>query len=273
MKVIDFEYAGKRLSDFGCIMCNIDSGTSVERISVGCDITFETVKNRHTSIHSITSSAYENVYTTTFDITKFSCRDSNNVKFMTTNEVRELMRWLNQRIYHKLRFFSEYLDATDIIYYGSFNAKQVTYGDDVLGLELTFTSNAPYGFAEEIFVDAFIYQPNDSITLFCDNDDLVSIYPRTEIKCLTNGDLKIKNITTGKTTSILNCQKDEQIIIDGTHKIIYTNSVEHPTLPSDFNYEYIEIYVDDELSENIYEISMPCEIKFIYSPIRKVGVC
>ena len=60
---IDFEYANKRASDFDCVVGHFNTDSGIQESDIGCDITFTTVKNKHSSVHSVTSSTYENVYT------------------------------------------------------------------------------------------------------------------------------------------------------------------------------------------------------------------
>ena len=59
--------------------------------------------------------------------------------------------------------------------------------------------------------------------------------------------------------------------MDGEHEVIFSNN--HATLYNDFNYEFLEIEIDDtEHCPNIIQVSIPCKLEISYSPIRKVGV-
>ena len=40
---VDFEYANRRLSDFGCIICSINSNSGEYEVDIGCDITFKNI--------------------------------------------------------------------------------------------------------------------------------------------------------------------------------------------------------------------------------------
>lgn len=268
---IDFEFANRRLSDFGCIMCHINTSCGTNEVEIGCDITFNTVKNNHSSIHSITSSSYENVYTTTFEIMKYSNADD---IYMTSLEVRALTKWLNRREYAKLRIINELSDESDVSYYGSFNVTEIVNAQKIMGLSLTFTSNAPYGFASKTCLPFMIMNPGDTFELCGDSDELGVIYPTISIKTFISGDVKIlMNDNEENYILVSNCSPNETITIDGEHKIITTDNNEHEkTLPNDFNYNYFEILIDEYNSINKYEVSAPCEIIVYYSPIRKVGV-
>ena len=148
----DFEFAGKRLSDFGWITCHIDNRPGVSELNIGCDITFNTVKNNHSSIHYATSTSYDNVCTSQpFTIMKNPCDKTNDDVYAMRNEIGFLTKWLNRHEYRKFKPLYDADEWADIHYYGSFNVKEKTINDKIVGLVLTFTGNAPYGFGEHIF--------------------------------------------------------------------------------------------------------------------------
>lgn len=269
---LDFEYAGHRLSDFGCILCTIKNNNSGNyEIDIGSDITFTTIKNNQSSKRSSTSSSYENVYVANFEIMKYDCT-SGKQNYLTSQEARSIIKWLSRHEYKKLKFVNTISDESDVHYYGSFNAKQIMLGDKILGLSLTFTSNAPFGFASLTNNKFMMLNSNDVITIVGDSDGYGTIYPKVEIKCFTGGDLKLTNLTTGKYISIKNCKKNEVITIDGEHKVIFSGDESHTTLPNDFNYEYFTIVVDEDIEENQYSSTLPCELTIKYLPVRKIGV-
>lgn len=272
---IDFEYAGRRLSDLGYIIGHVNSDAGMREVEIGSDIIFDTVKNNHSSIHSVTSSTYENVYTTTFEIIKNPCIQNVDDIYITPLEVREITKWLNRRDYYKFKLYNENFDVSDVCYYGSFNIKEIWFGDMVVGLTLIFTANTPFALADDIVLTLSV-KANKKFIISGDSDDFTTIYPVVKIKCLSaNGKdgLIIKNLTTGTEVKIKNCVQGETITIDGEYKIILTDDeIHNTTLPSDFNYEYFDILVDDSITENVYQSNIPCDITISYAPIRKVGV-
>ena len=269
---MDFEYAGHRLSDFGYAICSFGNSLSDYEINIGCDITFTEIKNNHSSIHRKVSSSYDSVYTATFDIIKYNCNSRDDIN-MTSLEVRDLVKWLNRRDNYKLKFISEFADDSNVHYYGRFNVQQKMIGGRVVGLTLTFTSNAPYGFSDVIESKFMMLNPGEKHIFFGDSDEYGLIYPRIEIRCFSSGMYIITNETTGTKVEISNCVVGEIIIIDGEHKIIYSDKEEHnKTIPNDFEYEYLDILVDEFNSQNVYVSNLPCELTISYMPIRKVGV-
>ncbi len=270
----DFEYADKRLSDFGCIVCTIDRSSGVEEINIGCEITFNTVKNNHSSIHSKTSSAYDNVYTASFQIAKDFAGKNQDEVYFTYEEVRNLYKWLNRRSYKKFKPCPDDDVYYDIHYYGSFNVDEVFINGKVAGLTLNFTATTPYGFGEDIVLEIVTSDTDNKFCIYGDSDEVDSvIYPKVKIKCLAGGKLIILNTTTGNKISIPGCAENEEITIDGEHKIITSDNEAHTTLSTDFNYKYLDIKIgEDDYNENNYETSLPCEITVTYAPIRKAGV-
>lgn len=276
MYAMDFEYADKRLSEFNCTTCKIDTSGGVEEVNIGCDITFSTVKNSHTSKQSQTASSYDSVYATTFQIMKNEEENEEN-KYFTYEEVRAIYRWLNRREYSKFKPLPDDEQDYDVHYFGSFNIDEVFLNGRIIGLTLHFTSNAPYGFGEENQYQISISEDNNTFSLFGDSDETTTtIYPKVVIYCLADtgeDGLNIVNQTTGNKVHISNCIAGEVITIDGEYKIITSSNESHTTLPNDFNYGYLDIAVDSDGNfENVYEVSVPCEITITYSPIRKVGV-
>ena len=269
---MDFEYAGRRLSDFGCVICSISTSLKDYEIDIGCDITFTEVKNNHSSIHSKVSSGYENVYTATFDIIKYNCNSIDDVP-MSSLEARNIIKWLNRDDYYKLKFINEIADESNVHYYGSFNVKQKMFHGEILGLTLTFTSNAPYGFSDIVQNKFMMLNTDQSWFLHGESDKYGLIYPVVTLRCFADGTYEITNKTTGTKMQIDNCIKNETIFIDGEHKIIDTDNKDHKkTLPNDFKYEYLDILVDEYESKNEYTTTLPCELIIDYMPVRKVGV-
>lgn len=270
MYATDFEYADKCLSDFGCVTCYIDSKPGVSEVDIGCDITFQTIKSSHSSIRYKTSSLYENVYTTTFQIMKNPSDKNSEELYMTYEEVRELTKWLNRREYKKFK-------VSDIHYYGSFNIKEKTVNDRIVALVLTFTGNAPYGFGDPI-KNEFDFAEGSSFCIYGDGDEFGIVYPTVtiipKIDCIDQA-YELKNETTGTKVVLNNLKRDEIIRLDGEHKIITSSDSEHvaTTLYNDFNYEWLDILISDNSQDNVYTFNMPCYISIEYKPIRKVGVC
>lgn len=278
MSMTDFEYDGKRLSDIGFVVANITTDGSTETVSIGSTLTWNTVKNNCSSINKITSTQYDEAYSTTFEICKDPCSYDNH--YINEEELRYIMRWLNRKEYHKfVPLQSDYV-YSEIHYYGSFNLEAIKLSGEIIGLSLTFYTNAPFGFYETFefeyeITQAMIDTGMNTFTLIDNSDEIGRIYLNVEVT--TQGftgtrDLVIRNSLTGLSTEIKRCSGNETITMDGNNKIIQTSNAAHTRLCNDFNYAWLSIMNTFDTKENVYTVTAPCHIKLSYNPIRKIGV-
>lgn len=270
-KLIDFEYAGERLSDHLSIIGHISDSAGVSSVGFGNNLTLNTIKDSHSSISKIVSTQYDEMYSRTFQIMKNPCKVDDTEMEYTDIEVRRLIRWLNRKTYEVFRPIYDDGSYYDVWFKGSFNVNLITLGANVMGAELTFTANAPYGFGKEIELNVEASAGDNEVGIICDSDETGYLYPTVIIDCKENGDYEIHNIFDGMTTVIKNCQAGEIVTLDCDNKII-KSSVEHLTLSNDFNYIYPKLWVDYDNRENIFTVSKACDLTFKYFPIRKVGV-
>lgn len=271
MYLVDFSFGDEKLSDFGCIVANISTGLE-DVVSLGSELSYETVLNNATLKNHIVKATYENPITVTFDICKNPCIKSLK-KYFTSAEISQFMRWLNKKAYDK--FSPIYNDSSfnDIYYYGSFNIKAIKINGDVCGFNLTFTANSPFG-----YLDAKPLEFQSTVSgswnfEFYDNSDEIGYtYPdKLVVTCLSDGDLIISSNMDAKSCVIKNCKKGEVITMDCLNRII-TSSIDHSKLYNDFNYSYPRFKNTEDNNLNKFTVSIPATIYFEYSPIRKVGV-
>ena len=286
MSFTDFEFNGQRLSDFGCMICSFNSA-GLETVTMGSNLSINTVNRPMLNRFSIMASKYEEPFTTTFQICKHVCERYNlGTQNMEDYLVSQLMRWLNKKNYCKFKMIYSDGKCSDMYYRGTFlNIQMIKLNEEVVGMELTFQANAPFGYYEPL---EYYMEFPDTETEFCiydTSDEVGYIYPsKLEITILKDGDLEICNSQETKRTIIKNCIAGEVITLDGTNKIIQSD-VAHPTLYNDFNYTFIRIInkcgesddyyaVDNEEDEreNVFTVSLPCNIYLSYSPICKMGV-
>lgn len=272
MYVVDFEFANKRLSDFGCVPCVINGSSGTNEVDIGCNITFDTVKNNHTSKRYIASSTYDDVYTTSFEICKNVCGKSDSDIRMTPLEVEAIISWLHRRDHHKFKVYNAFSSELNVCYFGSFKTvKPVTIGDEILGISVTFEANTPYAMGEEVIMEYELDGENE-IKLYPDGDEYDVVYPKTKITCLADGDLTLYNDLAGNYVWIGGCSNGETLTLDGDFEIIYSDKREQNEIANAFNYEYFSMLVDDCHSENTYSSTLPCKLTICYRPIKKVLV-
>lgn len=276
---VDFEYGNYSLSDFNCIVANVSTDGGLDTYSIGSNLTFSSVKNNNSSIRTKLSTSYEEVYSANFEIIKFDCNNGND-QYFDEYELRKITSWLNRKDYAKFTpiysMNGEY--ESDTYYYGSFNFDVISINGKPIGLNLTFTSNAPYGFGQDETIQNTLTDSTDEMLIVSESDEIGYIYPKVTITCNASGNLIISNSLDDKKCVIKNCTNGEIITMDGEHKIITSSRKEHTTLPNDFSYNYIRIFKEYENdkgnddSVNVITSTLPCDISITYSPIHKVGV-
>ena len=263
---MDFEYDNLRLSDFGCMTCNFDS-VDVENVSAGSQITFNTTPTHSGKKHLLTSTTYDECLTAEFDICKNMCDTlSKDFEYFTTDEERDIMRWLNRREFREFRLLTPGYEG--IYFEGSFNVEAVRLGDKILGFHLTLTTNRPFGL-QDTKIWEFTLPDGGIYKLYDDSDEIGYIYADLTITCLQAGTLKIQNSMDNHIVQITNCSQGE--VITFKHPILTSSLVSHKIM-DDFNYSFPKIINTYENRTNIFTFSLPCKCTISYNPIAKVGI-
>lgn len=268
MQLIDFEYNGARLSDYDFMVCSFDGANETVEINGG--ITVNKVKAPNAHRHMSVGVNYDETFSPTIQICKFSCNHDNHV--ITEEELRWMTRWLNRKSYCKFKPIYDDAAFTDVYYNATFNIQLVKIGGDVVGMELTMDTDSTYGYVEPVEYKRTFYSTDEKLTIIDFSDEVGYLYCNATIKCLASGELKISNdLDPNNVVIIKNCVANEVITLLGQQKIIQSDK-EHKTLYNDFNYNYIRISNTYEDNENVFTTSLPCEVTLTYSPIRKVGL-
>lgn len=268
MHMVDFSYAGKRLSDYGCIIASIVT-SSENNVSLGSNITFETLKNSSTFVNRIVKVDYEEPITVTFDICK---KPTDGTSIFSDREISFIMRWLNKKSFETFRPIYDDGSYADIYFKGSFNVNAIYIGSEVVGFTLTFAANSPFGYDNEQNLTINIDNSDDTFTFFNNSDEYGYLYPtQFIITCKSNGNFSMSNNIDINVVKINNCINGEVITLDCCNKIIQSDKA-HPALYNDFNYNYPRFVVNEDTNENVFTVSMPCEIKIVYSNVRKAGI-
>lgn len=272
MNCIDFEYDGKRLSDFNSMIGYITNSSGAETYNIGSQLKFNTVYVNSSNKFNLASTQYSEAYTTTFQICRNFCDKNNSLRFYNDREVSSMIRWLNQRTFKKFKPIYSDLEYFDIYYNASFNVSPIRFSGQVIGFEVTMQTNAPFGFYEPTEYHFSLTGKDNTFTIYDTSDEIGSLYPDlVQIELLSGGNLKIES-SRGDIVIINNCLKGETIEMIGEHKIIRTSSEQHTALYNDFNYNFLKIHNDYDNTENTYTVSLPCKIHLSYSPICKGGV-
>ena len=279
MLATDFEYDGAKLSDFGCMICEFDSSSGASEISIGSEITFNTVSKFSGKKWGLASTQYDTCIEASFSICKNACDYIDDMAF-TSDEFRKLVRWLNRREFLKIQFLYEDEDedtdseddssgyGTNCHYYASFNISKITINGIIYGAALTMITNAPFGYAEEVS-ETLTMSANVTYSLTDTSDEIGYIYPSMVITCKSSGTLTLTNSSQDCSMEITNCTSGEVITIDGDALIISSSSSSHD-ICNNFNFDFFKIGNTYDSSENSITSSLACTIVFTYEPIIKM---
>ena len=270
MQMIDFEYNGERLSDFSMMICNFES-SGEDTQDVGNSLTINRVKAVNSNEYYSTGYSYDDPFSFRCQTIKKGCGVTDQV--ITDIELNKIMRWLNRKKYCVLRPIYADDNFMNVYYKGTFNIQVIKAGKDAVGLDLTFNSDAPYGYMDEITYNYEFKSTTDKFIVIDVSDEVGHINAYAEITCLESGDLKIENTLDPDNTVIISgCTAGEVLKLYGKQKIIESSLASHTTLPNDFNYRYLRINNTYDDVQNVFTSSIRCKITVSYSPIRKVGL-
>lgn len=263
----DFQFDNQLASSYGLMICSFDSSNSVENIRNGADIEITTTRTPGTNEWRYISSQYSEVLTTTFQIAKKIC-DINTDKYFSIAEQRLINRWLNRRDgFHIFRIIKEGYE--NVYFEAQANVNKIELLGEVIGFEVTVTTNRPYGmFLEQLH--KFTVQKNGSYRFVDISDEIGHNYPHITIKVLEDGNLNIKNSICEDITTIQNCTKDEVITIDNNNRTLFS-SVRGVSVMDAFNFKWLKIENNLNTKFNTFTFSLPCEVILTYKPICKIS--
>lgn len=144
----DFVYDGVALSDFNFIIASFDQAGRETR-DVGTDITLNLTSSNYGKHHNIAGSSYDACITCTFSICKNPDIYSADEMAVTSDEYRDIARWLNRREFCQMQFISccSDDDQKETPYYNAtFNLKQILIDDVVYGIQLIMQTDSPFGY-------------------------------------------------------------------------------------------------------------------------------
>lgn len=278
MKIKDFFFGDKRLSDLGYMIGYAVTSPSTS-IPMGSDTTFNSYTNQITYETDFLKSKYDTNLEITFDIVKDLYSNKKDT-YLNDIECSFLMKWLNRKDIHD--FIAIYDDSSfnNIVYHGTFTKfNQINIGGKCIGINVTFTSNAPWGYEKTRNNSYLIPNGGGNFKIMNDSDEVGFLYPTFfEIKIKENGNFELSNSLDNKKTVIKNCTIGEVITFNCKRQIINSNyyvpgkNENHSKFMNDFNYNYPRLVLEYDNNENDFNVNVGCEIKISYSPVRKVGI-
>lgn len=264
----DFEYDGKRLSDFGLMVLSFN-GVNNDTASSGADTTFRQVRTAGGDNYNLYSSTYDSAYSITFQIGKNPCKLLNQEEMhFSPIEISKIQSWLCQDEYCKFKINQ---DGYENIYWNAtFSSKQILINGRIVGLELSLFTDAPYAYLEEIEIIKEV-KKDKPFDIYSLSDEIGNIRPYLEVTMKETGEkFVLSNSLDSLTTEVENVSENEVITFYGRTQNI-TSSLDRE-IADDFNYHYPIIGNTKDTRLNKYISNLDCEIKIKYSPIIKVGL-
>lgn len=226
--VQDFIFDGQALSDFGYLLIYENS----EDVIDVSNMQYETIKAALSDkVHRV-AHTYESNYTSTFFIMKNPCVYDDEDLNLSSDNIRELTRWLARKQYKWFRFIDEE-DDDETWYKAQIVVQKEMYGGNCIGLQLTVNANAPYGFSREITHNI----TDGTFDINVQSDEEGYIYPDMTITIPQAGNYEITNTYENRTTVINNCVAGEVITISGGDNQQISSNVNHD-FTNDFNYVF-----------------------------------
>ncbi len=276
MYVTDFTYDGVNLSSFNFIICNFNAGSGANSGDKGSEISFKTAPIHYGARYISTGTKYEKCLSTTFQICKDPDVFADDEMAITSDEFRELSRWLNRREYLWFNAFDNCdPDAVRPWVRASFGLTRIDIGGETVGIELNMETDSPFGYGDTKTLTIAFAANSLSKTIMDLNDEIGETYPQMTVTCGASGTLTLEDsiIAKGQTTtlcscSIANCVSGEVISFSGETMIVSTSSTTHD-IANDFNYDFFRFGNFYGSRTNTITASIPCTVVLSYRPIWK----
>ena len=236
----------------------------------GSVIKLETVQMDRGTHHELASATYEKALATKFQICKNPELYDGQDRVITRDEFRMLSTWLNRSSFLPFRAIDpDDLQSGNCYYNASFNLSKIQIADRTYGIELEMTTNAPFGYGDQIEHVLSFQESGDQNTIQCFGDEYCFVYPDLTIECGEEGELHLSCDLGRCDFKVRECYQGEVIHVDGARRIITTSRNTH-NIASSFNYEFFRIGKTTGNAENIITSDgIPCTITLTYRPIIK----
>ena len=257
-----FFYNGKSSKTYGIKMVSFESSILVTS-SMG-ELELSTAKSTQGTHWDYYGEDYSNPLKFKIQIVK------ENYQSFSQYEVREIYRWLlSTNNYTEFRFHEEVILDNVILYAKVTHLKTQSVGNEIIGFEIDFECNAPYGFSNKIKKIFNFDKDNNKQIIMNYSDKIGFIYPNLEIACLEDCDFELINLFEDRITKIKNCKKNEIIVVDTQTKQIKSSNELHD-LCGDFNWNWFRLVSTFNNQKNILLCENNCKIQFDYQEIRAV---
>lgn len=162
-----FIFNGQNSQDYNLMLCSIDSDET--ETNLGLDYEVMTYKSNHKVFDY--GATYKDVLT--FNMTVIHCDETP----FDRNQIREIMRWLDNCEQLKWLSYYDSEEELNINYYCRITSKEkIKCGGNIIALKFTITCNSPYAYSEiktvelpltNITEDNFVFTNNIYINTDC----------------------------------------------------------------------------------------------------------
>lgn len=259
----DFMYDNQYASDYQLMICSFEKSSGATTVDMGSQFENNQIKIVGTDEFVNINNDYSTPSPFLFQVCKIT--NDYTADEITSYEFSNINRWLNRKESHRFKIDKD--NYEDIYFVGRFNIKAIKINNIIYGLELTFVSDFPYGFSDEI-TETFT---GKDFSVYNYSDEIGILLPTIKITCKEEGDLIIRNSMDNEIFKLTECKNGENIIIDSKNMIIQSSDLSHKVYDC-FNYNYIKLCNTYTERENKFNSTLNIDMEIKYSPVRKVGI-
>ena len=249
--------------ELGLMVCEFDGNTPSETSGGNIEFTLTSapVQNRW---YKSGNTNYSEAIKFAFQVIK------QNKEPIDSYEYSTYARLLQRKDDYK-EFTITKLDYDTVHFYAQLNISPIQVGGDIMGLNITGTTDSPYAYGQMITKKIFTENGIGMLKFADMSDEIGYIYPDVEIDISSACNLKITNETSGEIFKLNNCVNNEIINIDSTILEMTSTALSHK-LYEDSNYKFPRIVNDINKRTNVFKVEGNCTVTMKYRPIRKVVV-
>ncbi len=259
----NFQYDEEYASDYQLIVCSFDNASGANITDSGSQLSLEHINVIGSDEFVDINNNYSSPLSFTFQACKFD--NDRTPKMITPEEFSNINRWVNRKESHKFKCDEDGYEG--IYFLGKFNIKAIKVNEVIYGIEFTFTSDYPYGFADEI---TQTYSGKEFM-VYNHSDEIGVLYPVTTITCNEPGTLRITNSMDNEVFELTDCAAGEVITVDNKNMVIISDNPNHKIYDC-FNFNYIKLCNTYNERRNEFTSTLDIDMEIKYSPIRKVGI-
>lgn len=262
MNATDFKYDGISLSSFNFVIANLSGKIKTNEVVTDSQRVFNQISLQQGRYNPFVSIVYKQALVMEWQICKNPCLYDGDDIYITTDEIRQLKRWLCKPHACTLEFEDD--DFKDIHWEGTFNLEEVFFGDIRLGATLTFTANRPYAVGET-YRQTGTVNASEPFNVENVSDEYEYLYPNLTIKCLEAGDLIISTNWEQRKFIVNNVSVGETL----NFTPLLTCSSNYKHLAKDFNYHFVRLWRNYDTTTNELTSSLNIEYDLFYEPCVK----